>query len=141
MNVSTLVKNRDRAKQLLAFDGMQYGRCRPTDIDLSVDFQGNMFVFAELKGVGVQLTLGQRIHLTGLVDAITAGGKQAVAILAHHDTKDCDHDVHCAESIVHSVYYGGGGNWERIFGEITLDKFITDLHNVYQFERKAGAAR
>jgi hypothetical protein len=97
-------------------------------------------VFAELKGVGVQLTLGQRIHLTGLVDAITAGGKQAVAILAHHDTQDCEHDVHCAESIVHSVYYGGGGNWERIFGEITLDKFITDLHNLYQANRKTGAA-
>ena len=140
MNQSELIKNRDRAKQILAFDNMNYGRCRPSDIDLSVDFQGNMFVFAELKGVGVQLTLGQRIHLTGLVDAITAGGKQAVAILAHHDTKDCEHDVHCAESIVHSVYYGGGGNWERIFGEITLDKFITDLHNVYQANRKAGAA-
>ena len=135
MNQSKLVQNRDRAKQLLAFDGMQYGKCRPTDVDLSVDFQGNMFVFAELKGKGVQLTLGQRIHLTGLVDAITAGGKQAVAILAHHDTPDTEHDVHCAESIVHSAYYGGGGNWERIFGEKTLDKFITEIHNIYQFER------
>ena len=139
MTKSELIKNRDRAKQILAFDNMNYGRCRPSDIDLSVDFQGNMFVFAELKGVGVPLTLGQRIHLTGLVDAITAGGKQAVAILAHHDTKDTEHDVHCAESIVHSVYYGGGGNWERILDKTTLDKFITDLHNMYQFDRKAGA--
>ena len=133
MKQSKLIKNRNRAAQLLAFDDMQYGKCRPTDIDLSIDFQGKYFVFTELKGRGVPLTLGQKIHLTGLVDAIEAGGREAIAILAHHDTPSCDDDVHVAESIVHSVYQGG--RWERIMLKVTLDKFIESLHNHYQFNR------
>ena len=140
MKESGLINNRARAAQLMAFDGMQYGKCRPTDIDLSMDWQGKYFVFVELKGVGVPLTLGQKIHLTGLVDAIEAGGRQAVAILAHHDTPKCEHDVHVAESIVHSYYTGG--RWERIVVKKTLDSFLHELHNSYQLSKELskGAA-
>lgn len=130
---SELINNRARAAQLLAFDGMQYGKCRPTDIDLSMDFQGNYFIFTELKGMGLPLTLGQKIHLTGLVDAIEAGGKQALAIVAHHDTKDTSHDVHCANAIVHSVYQGG--RWERTNIKKTLDELLKEVHASYQFGR------
>ena len=133
---SKLINNRKRAAQLLAFDNMQYGKCRPTDIDVSMDFQGKCFIFTELKGGTAPLTLGQRIHLTGLVDAIEAGGREAYAILAHHNTPDTAHDVHVAESIVHSVY--SGGSWERMNVEVTLDKVISDIHNAYKL-RQAGA--
>ena len=135
MKESGLINNRARAAQLMAFDGMQYGKCRPTDIDLSMDWQGKYFVFTELKGVGVPLTLGQKIHLTGLVDAIEAGGRQAVAILAHHDTPKCEHDVHVAESMVHSIYTGG--SWEKIFNK-KLDTLLHELHNAYQLTRGAA---
>lgn len=138
MKQSSIINNRKRAAQLLAFDGMQYGKCRPTDIDMAMDFQGKYFVFTELKGGTAPLTIGQKIHLTGLVDAIEAGGREAIAILAHHNTPDTEHDVHVAESIVHSVYQGG--RWERINIEIYLDTFIQNLHNSYQLSRKIGAA-
>lgn len=130
---SAIINNRARASQLLAFDGMQYGKCRPTDVDLSIDFQGNMFIFAELKGRGVPLTVGQKIHLTGLVDAIEAGGKQALAIVAHHDTPNTEHDVHCAEATVHSMYQDG--SWERVLVKKTLDELIKEVHAGYQFGR------
>ena len=134
MKQSTIINNRKRASQLLAFDHMQYGKCRPTDIDLSMDWQGKFFTFVELKGGTAPLTIGQKIHLMGLVDAIEAGGREAIAILAHHNTPDTDHDVHVAESIVHSVYQGG--QWEKINIEIYLDTYITSLHDSYQVSRK-----
>ena len=103
---SDLIKNRDRAKQLMAFDDMQYGRCRPTDVDISIDFQGRTFVLGELKGNNMPLTLGQKIHLEGIVKAIRAGGKVAYAFLAHHDTPECEHDVRVAEAVPHKVFNG-----------------------------------
>lgn len=135
MKQSTLINNRDKAKQLLAFDGMKYGLCRPTDIDISMDFQQKCFVFVELKTLGAPLTTGQKVHLQGLVDAIVAGGKQATAILAHHSTPECEHDVHCAESVVHSVYTGGRGGWEKIHPLTTLNDFIKLVHETYRSSR------
>ena len=133
MKESSLIKNRDRAKQLLAFDGMQYGRCRPTDIDLSMDWQGKTFVFVEMKGRGAPLTLGQKLHLEGLVNAIRAGGKTAWAIVAEHDTAYHEHDVHCAESKVRVVYDGNSWAKENL-GEKSLDSLLQDLHTSHQLE-------
>ena len=125
---SELIYSRDRAAQLLAFDGMQYGRCRPTDIDMSIDFNGDLFVFCELKVGAKGLTTGQRIHLEGLVNAIIAGGKQAVAILAHHQDWATDTDVHVAEAVVHSMY--DGEQWVEE-GEIKVDTMIHLLYTHY----------
>jgi hypothetical protein len=133
---SELIHNRARASQLLAFDGMQYGRCRPTDIDVAMDWQGKFFVFVELKSKGKGLSVGQRLHLTALVDAIVAGGRQAVAILAEHDTPDTETDVHVAQSTVVKMY--DGVQWVDE-GEIKLDTLLHVLHNEY-IRSKTGTA-
>ena len=135
MKQSTLINNRDKAKQLLAFDGMQYGLCRPTDIDISMDFQQKCFVFVELKTLGAPLTTGQKIHLQGLVDAIVAGGRKAYAILAHHSTPVADDDVHCAEAEVHSVYTGGQGGWDKIFPLTSLNDYVRMIHETHKSNR------
>ena len=124
---SELIRNRARAKQLLAFDGMQYGKCRPTDIDVSLDFQGETFVFVELKGPGAPLTLGQRIHLEALVKGLRAGGKEAVAILAESKAPDPETDVHVAEARVLAMY--DGFQWVQEEGDIKLDTAIHFIHN------------
>jgi hypothetical protein len=132
---SELITNRTRAKQLSAFDGMQYGLCRPTDIDLSLDFQQKCFVFAELKGGTASLTKGQKIHLMGLVNAIVAGGKQAFAILAQHDTPNPEHDIMVSESIVDCVYCGITRKWEIDHRGKTLDNTIQLIYDAYQAQR------
>ena len=89
--------NRKRAAQLVDFEGLCWGKLRPTDIDLSIDWQGKTFVFVEIKGKYQDLTVGQRIHLESITKAIRKGGKLAFALVAKHDThhnedviaKDC----------------------------------------------------
>lgn len=132
---SELINNRERAAQLLAFDGMQYGKCRPTDIDLSMDWQGRYFVFVELKGARKGLTQGQRFHLQALVRAIRAGGKQAIAILANHNTPDTEHDVHVGESTVR-MFFDGGPRWVEVKDEITLDLFLQREYDGYMASRE-----
>lgn len=135
MTESKLINNRERAKQLSAFDGMQYGLCRPTDIDVSLDFQQKCFVFVELKGGTAQLTKGQKIHLMGLVDAIVAGGRKGYAILANHDTKDPNHDIKVSHSVVRCIY-DGNGPWSVEHSGKTLDIVINLIHDAYQEARK-----
>lgn len=132
---SELITNRNRAKQILAFDGMKFGLCRPTDIDLSMDFGKQSFVFGELKGTGAPLTVGQRIHLEGLVDAITAGGRQATAFVAHHDTLDCESDVLVKDATVTSYY--NMGKWNKC--DVRVNDFINAVYDTYLESKKAGS--
>lgn len=134
MTESKLIANRDRAKQLLAFDDLCFGKnknLRPTDIDLSMDWQGRSFVFVELKGGTAPLTMGQKLHLQGLVNGLRAGSKGAVAILANHDTPDTAHDVKCAEARVTQFYDGKAGRWEKPEKPIKLKAFLDQLHKVH----------
>lgn len=124
---SDIIANRERASQLLAFDGLQWGKCKCTDIDVSLDFQGKTFVFVELKGKGAQLTMGQRLHLQGLVQGLTAGGKTAFAVVANHDTPDTNHDVHVAEAPVY-MYYTGMGRWLKPTNPETVKQFIDKIY-------------
>ena len=131
---SELIKNRERAKQLLAFDDMQYGRCRPTDIDLSMDFQGRTFVFGELKGNNMPLTLGQKIHLEGLVKGLRKGGKTAYAFLAHHDTPDCEHDVHVGDAVPAKVF--NGNTWFTP-EQSSVDSLLKAIHEEHVNENQS----
>ena len=123
--------NRARAAQLVDFAGLRWTRgARPTDIDLSIDWQGRTFVFGELKGHGKGLTTGQRYHSEGIVRAIRAGGKVAYAVLAHHQTKATE-DIIAAEARVHSVY--DGETWEHIgTNNLSLQCLLNELHDEHQ---------
>ena len=98
--------NRHRAKQLLDFNGLKWGNIRPTDMDLSVEFQGRTFIFGEIKGMGRDITAGQRYHLEALVKGLRKGGCTAYAFLAHHSEADAKKDVFVADCGVTKVYNG-----------------------------------
>jgi hypothetical protein len=131
---SKLIQNRSKARQILAFDGLQWGKCRCTDIDLSVDWQGKTFIFCEIKTEGSPLTMGQKYHLEGLVKAIRAGGKTAYAIVACHQTKASD-DVHVAEARVDRVY--DGNTWEKVDTNERLSSKLNELYNDHIEEYQA----
>ena len=127
-----MIRNKQLMRQIIDFNGMLYGKCRPTDIDLSMDFNKECFIFTELKYRGTALTIGQRIHLMGLVDAIEAGGRQAYAIVAWHTTAS-DEDIQAGESMVKNVYTEGA--WHRQ-EEVTLDMYIQAVHTAYLTEKQ-----
>ena len=124
-------RNREYGKQLIDFKGLQWGKCKCTDIDLSCDWQGKTFVFVEVKYQTAPLTLGQKIHLEGLVKAITAGGKTAWALVARHTTP-AGTDIEAATCVVDRVY--NGNTWD-IDGERTLEDTMNALYAVHQGER------
>lgn len=125
-------RNREYGAQLVDFKGLQFGKCKCTDIDLSCDWQGKTFVFVEIKYGTAPLTLGQRIHLESLVDAINAGGRTAWAIVARHETPK-GQDIHAAETVVDAVY---SGHWSKEPTGRSLHDVMNDLHNVHKLENQ-----
>ncbi len=124
--------NRKRAKQLIDFGGLQWNKMRPTDLDLSVDWGQDTFVFVEIKGINAGLTIGQQIHLEGLVKAIRAGGKKAYAIVAKHQTRASE-DIMAQDCMVSSVY--DGNLWEKQLTSLDLGRKLNELYNEHN-ERK-----
>lgn len=118
-----MIRNKEYMSQIVDFNGMVYGRCSPTDIDLSMDFQKKVFIFVELKFKGTGLTTGQKIHMMGLVEAIEDGGRRAYAILAEHDTP-VGESIIAAEALPIMVY--SRNRWE-LARKDTLHELIESL--------------
>jgi hypothetical protein len=90
-------------KQLCNFEGMKWGTITPTDIDLSIDFGGKLFVFVEYKHEDKQVPFGQKKHLEYLVKSILKSGAKAVAAIARH-SQSTDEDIACKDAIVDEIY-------------------------------------
>ncbi len=121
--------NRKRAAQLLDFKGMTYGKCSPTDLDFSIDFQQKCFVFGEIKGKFQKLSVGQRIHLEGLVKGLRKGGLEAFAVFAKHDTVASEDVIiyDCFDTMVYD-----GNSWEatlRPLGDTMNELYHNYLEN------------
>lgn len=132
---SEIIKNRERAAQMLAFDGLTYGksgRLRPTDIDLSIDWQGRSFVFVEVKGNYMPLTPGQQYHLQGLVNGLRKAELSAIAIHVNHDTPDVDHDIFVKDCVVVQFYDGKRRGWVKPSKKTTLEEFMQDLYEKHE---------
>jgi hypothetical protein len=126
------IRDMELMAQPVITEGLVFGRCGTTDIDISMDWQKKYFLFVELKHISTGLTTGQRIHLEGLVDGLKAGGRTAVAILAKHDTAKGE-PILARNALVASVYMGDG--WENYDSSTTLLDYINVLYRSYMRNR------
>ena len=95
-----VINNRERAKQIRDFSGLQYAnKITPTDIDGMIEFGDKAFVFMELKFGNKDLPYGQRLALERLTDNMENAGKFSIAIIATHNA-DVYFDIDVAECYV-----------------------------------------
>jgi hypothetical protein len=101
------IENRERARKIIDFTGLQYGKITPTDIDGMIDFGNNIFVFIELKYSKAEMPFGQKLAIERLVDCCMSAGKKSIAILAKHDIENPNNDIKCSDCDVVKYYYKG----------------------------------
>lgn len=92
-------ESRERAKQLIAFDGMSYSdkNARPMDIDLAMDCnRGQVFILGEIKYLDKEVPVGQRWYMFNFVNAMRRAGLHALAMVLEHEIKDANEDVQAA---------------------------------------------
>lgn len=75
-----------RARQLILFHGLRWGKITPTDVDAFLNFDGSAFVFVEAKGTGVVMQRGQEMAFEMVCEAIEAAGRRALVLQVEHTT-------------------------------------------------------
>jgi hypothetical protein len=119
------IYNRDRARQLRDFTGLQFGKITPTDIDGFVEFRGKLFIFIEIKLEGHELPHGQRKALERACDAIASAGMSAWVLVVEHNT-DPQEDIDVASCPVREFRYDA--QWgEPIKPPVTCREAISRL--------------
>lgn len=107
--------NRDYAKQLIDFSGLQFGKKRPTDVDAMIEYGNKGFIFFELKYGAGKVPLGQDLALVRLTDSLDKVKPTLLVYCSHHTT--CDKDVPLHETKV--IKYRRNRKWYEPKREIT----------------------
>jgi len=130
-----VIKHRARAAQLRTYQGLRYGAATPTDIDTYFEVDNNAFIFVELKYMDASVDYGQRLALARLVDTLQAGGAEAIALIAEHNTHDCAADIPAADAIVRE--YRRGGEWRLLKKRYT----VKDVFDLFLWKYAPGGMR
>ena len=122
---SDLVQHRDRMKQLICFDGLDFGNITPMDIDGCIEYHDKAVILLEYKLKGCTMPAGQKLCLERLVNDVDKAGKVACALLVEHEVYNADEDVVAGDGIVKMIYWKG--RWHRSDGSTVseyLERFI-----------------
>lgn len=119
----------DRARQLLDFSGLKYGRITPSDIDGVIEYQDRAYIFYEAKYDGAPMSYGQRLLYKRLADDLkNKCGKPVIVMVCDHSQGDTSIAVNLAEAQVREAYIKGA--WSapnpKMTGEPWTVREITD---------------
>lgn len=121
-----VIHTENRARQLIRFEGIRYGKITPTDIDALIEYHNQAYIFIEVKHLYKQLDLGQRLALQRMVDDATKAGKIATAFVLEHDITNPVEDVYLSKCKIRTHYFQG--RWhdhnKGKFPKEVFDKFI-----------------
>lgn len=98
-----VVRSEERARQLLRFDGMEFGTITPTDIDGLIEYRNKCYVFYEAKYNGSGIPCGQRLAIERICNDLQKT-KPAIALLVTHES---DGDIYLADTLVEAWYHKG----------------------------------
>lgn len=115
------IHNREAARQLRDFSGLRWDKITPSDIDLAIDFQNRIFIFAELKWRNAEMPFGQRLLLERITDGLTSQNKDSICFVASHSEEGYG-DIDTANCIVNEYRYKF--EWCKTNSGITLKKAI-----------------
>lgn len=96
-----VIQHRNRARQIVDFSGLKIGTITPTDIDGLIEYKNKLYLFFELKLIGVSLPYGQELALTRLIDSLN---KPAILFVAEHATP-ANEDIAAAGCVILKYYY------------------------------------
>ena len=88
MSSTSLIKNRNKVKQVIDFTGVQNGKLHPSDIDGVLEFDNKVLILIEVKRKFKPIPTGQRLLLERISDSWHTNEKSIVLKVEH----ECDDD-------------------------------------------------
>ena len=123
-----LIRNSNLTRQGVNFEGLQWGKIHPSDIDFVLEFKNEVLILGEVKYKGSEMSTGQRLMLERLCDSWHTG--KSFIIFVHHEHNDETTDIPLSECEVYKLYYQG--NWYNRSGSVK-DK-INDILKNFKIE-------
>ena len=102
--MKSLIKNRNRVKQVIDFTGLQNGKIHPSDIDAVFEFDNEVLIIMEVKYRNTKIPLGQKILLERIRDSWRT--KKSIVLKVEHDFKDEHKNIPIESCFVTAVYVG-----------------------------------
>lgn len=99
-----MIRDKDEFLSVHTFEGLQFGKLSPMDIDGFLDFAGKFFVFLEGKKTGNKLFGGQRLGYTNLSKSLS---KPNIVIHYQHKQPAEGEDIVVADQLVKEIYCRG----------------------------------
>ena len=130
MNARGVYQNPNRGRQLLRFDGMQYGTITPTDMDGIIEYHDTLWVLYEAKIAGKDVPQGQRILLERFIRNTKKAGKYGIAVIAEHTIQDTGMDIYFGDCKVRELITTDNQTWRPPKFDVSV-KQITDLYINY----------
>ena len=128
------IRNREYAKQLRDFSGLRWGNITPTDIDMFIEFNNELFIYAEGKHGKTKLPYGQRLALERQHDAIEKAGINVYTFIVetNDDMINDDGDIDYSKAIIRE--YRWNSIWHFPKGEITILDAINKLRKDFNIK-------
>jgi hypothetical protein len=115
--------NRDRARQLISFKGLEHGTALASDIDGFIEWRGLGYIFIEVKYGEKELPLGQRLAYERVARDLR---KPAIVIVSYHHINDVETDIEVADCAVREIFYNREGKWREPKNVFVTTKEIVD---------------
>lgn len=106
MEVVNIIENRQMHSRAIAYDDLQFGHDRPSDLD-GLMVLPNATIVIEYKCGEKRLVPKQRMVLETLVNDAVKAGKRALAMVARYYDRDPRNTVNAALCLVTEVYTDG----------------------------------
>ena len=133
----------DWGRQLVLYDGIQYGKITPSDIDGIVEYHNRIWCVYEVKAQGVELLRGQRTMLERFVHCMADANRHAIAIVCDHGVYDPQQPIYIASCAVRSIYNTENMTWRPPNYPTTLkqmsDAYIAHFSDDMWYKAEKGA--
>jgi hypothetical protein len=126
------IKDKQAIQQFVNFDGLNWGKIYPSDVDGIIDFnRGGLFIIIEFKQFNAKLPLGQRLLYQNLCNAISDGGRLCYVIVAEHSATT-GHDIPAKDCRVREYYHLSQWHHPRSVTTTLIDAInsLLTYHNI-----------
>lgn len=122
------IRSRRRAKQIVSFEGVEFGRrIWPTDFDAVIEWRDKAWIAFEVKLWDKDVPYGQKLALMRFANDTHKAGKTSLAAVVEHRVVDPEQDVRLADCTVREIFVGGERDWKPTLCPMTAQELADDF--------------
>jgi len=128
----SLIKNRNRVKQVIDFTGVQNGAMHPSDVDAVLEFDNKILILMEIKYKSRPIPTGQRLMLERICNSWHVEGR-SIVLRVEHDYEDENTNIPLDLCLVSSYYHRRG--WVVLENKMPLINYLNALGQKWECKK------